>query len=178
MSKGVHIMDADEVVLLKSASVQIDRLTSLFIFLTYHREEGDRSKTFYRCDACYDKNFNWLKRAESLVGAEPFRLSDLGGKNDYRLFYARAYFTKSRAGIWLKKKLLRSHIRKYEEFVNTEYLNANGNIKEYYMETFNIGETEKTVNLRDLEELKKHRGMWLWSYKSKKPRKSYGRVIY
>lgn len=179
MKTKIHKMTPDEVVLLKSSAIKIDDDSTLIAFYTYHREDGDKGKTFYRCDACYRTNKEWNEIALRSMGADFFRFSDIGhGGFHYRMFYAGTYFTKSRFGVWLAKKLKPTKVRTIEEFNRIEFLGQGGKIDQKYPEEYTVDGTDEKVKLLDVDGLRRLEGKWLVAVKDKnKPRKKYGNVI-
>jgi len=168
-----HILSEDEVVLWKSANIDLGNSKHMFVVYYYHTVKGDRAKSFYKCAIRIDSKENWENLKESLIKtnpAESFKTSMIGLDDDYRMFYSRHTFNKADMYKWIGTKFSPAKISTMEKFVSEE---LSANKVEPFLRKYNINGTE--VDITEVSKIPE--GQWFSTFKEKKIRKSYGKVI-
>ena len=167
-------MESDTITLLKSAAIKYDSESVFLIIFSYHTEHRDnnpenptdKSKSFYRCDACLKKISEWYELADKILKDNPAEIStlkDLGIDLNYKVYYGDHYLTHSNLSRWLRLKVGKSV--KLEKWLSTKPFES----KEPYLKTLENSNGDKCdISIKNSE---LPANIWYGAVKQKQPRK-------
>lgn len=158
----------------KSATVDLGNNKYMIIMYYYHTDTEDKSKSFYKCNIRIDSKENWEALRLNILNnnpAEKFKNSMIGLSDDFEIYYARHIFTKADMYKWIGNKFSPVKIQSKDKFFSESFLPS---VKFPFLRTYNIN--GQNVDITEIDKIPE--GQWFSTFKEKKPRKSYGRVIH